>query len=251
MATLTTYLYRTRIEVVSAFEMQGNTMSMFYTPNLKVYSGIDNHIQILFKNRDQKKVNLSEKSAWFIMFDKDSGTVLLSKPITIENEEKGIGSLLLTEHDLGNLTERYYSYSFKIENGDGITQIGYSDDNYSADGVLQLVHGVYPEFADSIVERFLTGNVGSSINVPSIARNSPHLHSAQVFFDVGGFTGSLTIEGTLSPLVSNLNNDQYTVVKTIEYVDQVENELINWAGNFTAVRFIRSDTGISKILYRP
>ena len=56
MTVITGYLYAQRHTAVVTDTGVNNIMSMFYTPNIKVYRGIDNFIRIEFKNRDQKRV---------------------------------------------------------------------------------------------------------------------------------------------------------------------------------------------------
>ena len=55
MTTITSYLYKQNLQVVTTDTGVGNTMSMFYTPNVKVYRGVNNDIRVNFVNRRSKE----------------------------------------------------------------------------------------------------------------------------------------------------------------------------------------------------
>jgi hypothetical protein len=159
MTTITSYLYKQNLQVVTTDTGVSNIMSMFYTPNIKVYRGVDNDIRVNFVNRDQKKTSIADKTATFIMIDKETNMTLIERPVTALNAAQGYAEFTLSETDLLNLDAKYYTYSFKVVNGEGRTQIGYSDDTYGAGGVLELVDGVYPTFKASTVESFGAGDI--------------------------------------------------------------------------------------------
>ena len=250
MTAITSYLYNQNHTVITVDPTVGTTMSMFYTPNIKVYRGIDNEIRVNFKNKDQQKTSIVDKTVTFIMIDKEASTTLVTRTITPVDAPNGLGKFTLTETDLVNLDAKFYTYSFKVVDGEGNTRIGYSDDTYGAGGVLELVEGVYPIFKASTSEAFGAGNTGSVIyNDPYINRNVAQ-HTAQIYFS-SAFTGTLLIEGSLSPAVQGLNNDDFTTIQTETYTAQTANAVVNWNGVYSATRFTRSGSELSKVLYRP
>ena len=218
MSTITSYLYEQNLQVVTTDTAVSNIMSMFYTPNVKVYRGVDNDIRVNFVNRDQKKTSLIDKTASFIMIDPDTNMTLLEKSVTSIDATKGIAEINISETDLLNLTAKYYTYSFKIVDGEGKTQIGYSDDNYGAGGSLEVLDGVYPTFQESTA-----------------------------------FTGTLTIQGSLSPQPTGLQNADFTTISVQTYTAQTANAFVSFTGVYSAVRFVRATTTgtLSQVLYRP
>ena len=124
MTTITSYLYEQKIQVTTTDVTVGNTMSMFYTQPIKVYRGIDNPVRVNFVNRDQKKVNLADKTVTFVMIDKDTNKTLKTRSVEKINTRDGIVELTLRDVDLYNLDAKFYTYAFKVENGEGRTQIG-------------------------------------------------------------------------------------------------------------------------------
>lgn len=252
MTTITSYLYKQNLQVVTTDTGVSNIMSMFYTPNIKVYRGVDNDIRVNFVNRDQKKTSIADKTATFIMIDKETNMTLIERPVTALNAAKGYAEFTLSETDLLNLDAKYYTYSFKVVNGEGRTQIGYSDDTYGAGGVLELVDGVYPTFKASTVESFGAGDIGSVIYLqPYINRNTA-LHSAQVYFS-SAFTGTLVAQGSLKPSINGLQDDDFVTLETKTYTGQTDNDFFSWNGVYSAIRFVRTTTTgtLSQVLYRP
>ena len=252
MTTITSYLYKQNLQVVTTDTGVSNIMSMFYTPNIKVYRGVDNDIRVNFVNRDQKKTSIADKTATFIMIDKETNMTLIERPVTALNAAQGYAEFTLSETDLLNLDAKYYTYSFKVVNGEGRTQIGYSDDTYGAGGVLELVDGVYPTFKASTVESFGAGDIGSVIYLqPYINRNTA-LHSAQVYFS-SAFTGTLVAQGSLKPSINGLQDDDFVTLETKTYTGQTDNDFFSWNGVYSAIRFVRTATTgtLSQVLYRP
>lgn len=252
MTTITSYLYKQNLQVVTTDTGVSNIMSMFYTPNIKVYRGVDNDIRVNFVNRDQKKTSIADKTATFIMIDKETNMTLIERPVTALNAAQGYAEFTLSETDLLNLDAKYYTYSFKVVNGEGRTQIGYSDDTYGAGGVLELVNGVYPTFKASTVESFGAGDIGSVIYLqPYINRNTA-LHSAQVYFS-SAFTGTLVAQGSLKPSINGVQDDDFVTLETKTYTGQTDNDFFSWNGVYSAIRFVRTTTTgtLSQVLYRP
>ena len=107
-------------------------------------------------------------------------------------------------------------------------------------------------FSASVTENYDGGDTGDAIyNDPYINRNDA-AHTAQVYFS-SAFTGSLDIQVSLSPQTQALNNDDFTVLKTITYTAQEDSDVVHWNGVYSAVRFVRSTTSgtLSQVLYRP
>ena len=251
MTTITSYLYKQNLQVVTTDTGVGNTMSMFYTPNVKVYRGVNNDIRVNFVNRDQKKTSIADKTAKFIMIDKDTNMTLLEKPVTALDAVKGSAEITLSETDLLNLPAKYYTYSFTVVDGEGNTQIGYSDDNYGAGGSLEVLDGVYPAFKASTIEDFGAGDTGSVLYLTSYVNQNTALHSAQVYFS-SAFTGTLVAQGSLKPSVNGVQDDDFVTLVTKTYTEQTANDFFSWNGVFSAIRFVRTTTTgtLSQVLYR-
>tara|TARA_R110000782_G_scaffold39147_6_gene91265 strand:- start:6142 stop:6897 length:756 start_codon:yes stop_codon:yes gene_type:complete len=251
MTVTTGYLYAQKHTAVITDTGVSNLMSMFYTPTVKVYRGIDNYIRIEFKNRDQKRVNMSGKTANIVVLDKENNVAYLERALTVVNEQKGIMEASVTQGDLLNLDSKFYNYALKVTDGEDRTAPAYADDNYGANGVLEVADGVYPTFIASTTEAFASGDTGSTISIkPYINRNTAQ-HTAQVYFS-SAFTGTLEIQGSINPS-NSIQNADFTTIATETYTAQTDNAYVNFTGVYSAVRFKRTTTSgtLSQVLYRP
>lgn len=251
MTVITGYLYAQRHTAVITDTGVTNLMSMFYTPPIKVYRGLDNRVRIEFKNRDQKRVNMADKSASIVILDKENGVAYVERVLTTIDDARGIMEANITETDLLALDAKLYNYGIKVTDGEGRVNPAYADDNYGANGTLEIAEGVYPTFVESTTESFSSGDTGSTITLkPYINRNTAN-HTAQIYFS-SEFTGTLTIEGSINPS-NSIQNADFTTIATKTYTAQTANDYINFTGVYSAVRFKRSTTTgtLSQILYRP
>lgn len=251
MTVITGYLYAQRHTAVITDTGVNNLMSMFYTPNIKIYRGLDNRFRIEFKNRDQKRVNMTSKTASIVILDKQNGVAYVERNLTHIDSVRGIMEANITESDLLNLDAKMYNYALKVTDEADVVNPAYADDNYGANGVLEIAEGVYPTFKESTTEDFSAGNTGSVITVaPYINRNTA-LHTAQVYFS-SAFTGSLEIQGSINPS-NSIQNADFTTITTKNYTAQTDNDYINFTGVYSAVRFVRTTTTgtLSQVLYRP
>ena len=251
MTVTTGYLYAQKHTAVVTDTGVNNQMSMFYTPNIKVYRGIDNFIRIEFKNRDQKRITMTDHTANIIIMDKENSVAYTERALTALDPRKGLFEASITQGDLLNLDAKFYSYSLKVTGPEGRISPAYADDNYGANGTLEVVEGMYPAFKESTSEAFGSGDTGSTITIaPYINRNTAQ-HTAQVYFS-SSFTGSLAIQGSINPS-NSIQNADFTTISTTTYTDQTDNAYINFTGVYSAVRFVRTTTSgtLSQVLYRP
>lgn len=250
MNVTTGYLYAQRHTAVVTDTGVNNIMSMFYTPTIKVYRGIDNYVRIEFKNRDQKRVSMTDHTAKIVIIDKENSVAYVERALEPIDPRRGIFEALISEGDLLNLDAKFFTYSLKVTGPEDRTAPAYADDNHGANGVLEIVEGVYPAFVESTSETFAS-DTGSTIHIkPYINRNTAQ-HTAQVYFS-SAFTGTLTIEGSINPS-NSIQNADFTTITSKTYTAQEDNDYINFTGVYSAVRFVRSTTTgtLSQVLYRP
>jgi hypothetical protein len=233
-----------------------------YQRTLKLYKGIDNTIRFVFKNSDQKPVNLSGPSpstGFIVVFNvsnPDSGDVLLSKTADIVNAVGGIVTVTLTEFELINCYHEWYSYSVLISDPTtGKNYVVYSDDNYEVEGQIHLISNSYPTLKPSLNVQLPT-NSNTTITSSTVTLDHPAAHhTAQYFFT--NFSGIVTVQGSLDSLPSNGNTGGNTsltwgTVSSTTYVNQTATKYENFAGVFTAVRFVifPLSGSVNKVLYR-
>ena len=143
MITVKTYLYPNLAEVQvfdpTIFTTRNRQM---YSRPIKVYQGIDNPIQVLVKNQDQKKVNLTGSSMTAQIQDPTNQTTISSYPVTWENIMLGQGNFTLDRATIDSLENRFYKLTFSANTAGTVTPV-YIDDNYGVPLDLEVLPAYY------------------------------------------------------------------------------------------------------------
>lgn len=158
MQTIKAYLYPNTMEVqildTSIYTVRNRTV---YSRPIKIYQGIDNPIQIIIKNQDQKAVDLTGYSVQVDIQDPVNQLTVISYTVTFTDITKGQGYIIVDKDTVNSLEQRFYKLSTKttlIE--DAQESPMYIDDNYSVLLDLQVLAGYQSTMAGAPV---LTGNV--------------------------------------------------------------------------------------------
>ena len=236
---------------------------IMYQRKIKLYKGVQNLVQFLFKNADQKPVNVTGWTITFNMMSDYEGILALSKPATVVNAIGGLVTVSVSEFDLIDLVNNRYSYALTVTDPNGIEQVVYSDDNYDVRGEVILTAGPYPELKNSILVDLPTNSntnvITSSLVADKGSRQQSANHSAQFYFN--NFTGNITVQGTLDSLPPTGNVAASTLswgtISNLQYTNQALTDYHNFTGVYTAVRFVVAPTNgnvnpspVTKILYR-
>jgi hypothetical protein len=234
-----------------------------YERTVKVYHGVDNTIQFLFRNSDQQRVNVT---GWLITFNMISDTenaLVVSKPATVIDAPNGLVTVILTEFDLIGLKNSAYNYALTVTDPNGIEQVVYAAENYEVRGTIIVQAGPYPKVKPSIMVDIPTSS-NSAIYTSALTadRNSMQQssrHTAQFYFN--NFTGNLEIQATLDtvPTSGNVGGSSLSwgTISNLQYVNQMTTDYYTFDGVFSAVRFVVKPTDgnvtpspVTKILYR-
>ncbi len=152
MQTITAYNLLNVIEVQyldpTIFTVRNRNV---YTRPIKVYQGIDNPVQILVLNQDQKKVNVTGYAVQLDIQDPDLQGAVASIPVIMSNVMLGQGSATITKDIVNALTARNYKITIKlIADSTNLEQPLYVDSNYSCRVDLEVYDGWYENMAESI-----------------------------------------------------------------------------------------------------
>jgi hypothetical protein len=110
-----------------------------YSRPIKVYQGVDNPIQVIVKNQDQKKVNLTGYVMQASIQDPINQLTVETYAVTFANIAAGQGNFTIDKGTINSLEQRFYKLTFKtIKTSDNTEQPVYVDDNYSAP--LELIY---------------------------------------------------------------------------------------------------------------
>jgi hypothetical protein len=139
MITVKAYLYPNTVEVQvfdpTIFNVRNRQV---YSRPIKIYQGIDNPIQIIVKNQDQKSVNLTGYAVQIDIQDPVNQVTVASYPVTFTDITKGQGTIVIDKITVNSLEQRFYKLSTKTIQGSDEAPL-YIDDNYSVLLDLQVL----------------------------------------------------------------------------------------------------------------
>ena len=151
MITVKAYVYPNTAEVQvfdpSIFTVRNRVV---YSRPIKVYQGVDNPIQVLFRNQDQKFVNLTGYTVSAQIQDPTNQTTVNSYAVTFADITTGMGTFVLDATHINTLENRFYKLTFLLTNtGSGAVSPLYIDDNYGATLDLEVLPGYYSNYSPS------------------------------------------------------------------------------------------------------
>jgi len=161
MITVKTYLYPNTAEVQVFDPTIFTTRNrQVYSRPIKVYQGIDNPIQVLVKNQDQKNVNLTGYTVQASIQDPTNKTTIETYAVTFANIAVGQGTFTLDKGTINTLENRFYKLTFKtIKSSDNTEQPVYIDDNYGVPLDLEVLPAYYADSASDTSEVIFDGGV--------------------------------------------------------------------------------------------
>ena len=145
MITVKAYIYPNTAEVQIFDPTIFTTRNrQVYSRPIKVYQGIDNPIQVIVLNQDQKKVNLTGSSVTASIQDPVNQVTIKSYPITFANIMLGQGSFTFDANTINSLEQRFYKLAFSttVTSSDVTTPV-YIDDNYGVPLDLEVLPAYY------------------------------------------------------------------------------------------------------------
>ena len=129
MTTIQTYLYTKKIEVQfwdpTVFVTRNYQV---YTRPVTVYQGVDNPLNVVIKNQDQKPANLTGYVVQADLQDVRNTTTVTSLAIRWVDITRGFGVIIFDRDLVNNLDQRMYTITFKkTKIGDAASTPMYSD----------------------------------------------------------------------------------------------------------------------------
>ena len=115
-----------------------------YSRPITVYQGIDNPLQIVIRNQDQKSVNITGYLVQLDIQDPQAQGSVESLAITMTDETKGLGTVTIPKEVVNALDQRIYKLTIKLINQSTNTDRPlYIDDNFGALLDLEVLPGWY------------------------------------------------------------------------------------------------------------
>ena len=147
MITVKAYIYPNTAEVQIFDPTIFTTRNrQVYSRPIKVYQGIDNPIQVIVMNQDQKKVNLTGYTVQASIQDPTNQVTIETYAVTFANVAIGQGTFTLDKGTINTLENRFYKLTFKtIKTSDSTEQPVYIDDNYGVPLDLEILPAYWAE----------------------------------------------------------------------------------------------------------
>jgi hypothetical protein len=149
MITVKAYLYPNTAEVQVFDPTIFTTRNrQVYSRPIKVYQGVDNPVQVIIRNQDQKSVNLTGYTVQADIQDPTNQLTVNSYAVTFADITKGLGNFTLDQTTIDSLEQRFYKLTFKTTLiATDTTQPMYIDDNYGVPLDLEVLPAYYSETA--------------------------------------------------------------------------------------------------------
>jgi len=129
-----------------------------YSRPIKVYQGIDNPVQVIVKNQDQKNVNLTGYTVQASIQDPTNQVTIETYAVTFANVAVGQGTFTLDKGTINTLENRFYKLTFKtIKTSDSTEQPVYIDDNYGVPLDLEILPAYWAETVAQDTEVIIDG----------------------------------------------------------------------------------------------
>jgi len=228
-----------------------------YQRDLKVYRGIDNDIQFVVKNADQKPVDISLYKAWFLAMYK--GKELIRQQATILDDGssttlRGKLSVNVSENLLLDIPHSALDYSIYLEDTNEDKTITYADTQYGVCGNLLVVDCGLPQPKSSIeITNFSDSGdlkISDASNAEPGINGNDALHTATIY--ASNFAGDLVMQGTLHDSLDNTT--KWFDIETVTLSNEAEPKIVNANGVFSYLRFkydtTQANGSIDKILLR-
>jgi hypothetical protein len=145
MITVKAYLYPNTVEVQVFDPTIFTTRNrVVYSRPIKVYQGVDNPIQIIVRNQDQKPVNLTGSTVTASIQDPVNQVTIKSYAVTWVDITKGLGNFTFDANTINSLEQRFYklALSTTVISSD-VTSPVYIDDNYTVPLDLEILPAYY------------------------------------------------------------------------------------------------------------
>jgi len=166
---------------------------------------------------------------------------------------KGLFQVTITEGDLLNVDQQYFSYTVYLVDQDNINVLTYTDSHFGNNGIIYVSGDAFPSIIDSQeVSTFTQIDdiwYSESIQALPAINNNTALHTAAVYTD--NFVGNVTVQSTLENQVTGTT--VWADVATLSFTGtETEPKPVNFNGMFTYIRFMANSdpSSIDKILVR-
>jgi hypothetical protein len=115
-----------------------------YSRPIKIYQGMENAIQVIIRNQDQKSVDLTGYNVTATIQDPNNKVSIIDYNVEFSDITKGLGNFTIDYATVNSLEQRFYKLTFKtIRIEDSQQRPLYIDDNYGVPLDLEVLPAYY------------------------------------------------------------------------------------------------------------
>lgn len=247
MQKVPVYLYNNTVEILFDLNQNQRVNNIMYQRNISIQRGLQNKLQLQFKNSDQKLLDITSSTFVFSMFDDTDQRLLIEKPVEILDDGvtrslRGLGLVTLTENDTLHLESVYYKFAVKQLNDSGSFEPTYANTYYTVGGTIRLLHDVEPTLKPTVTvvdfQRYFNADLqryewySGNIEAHPEFKNSSAINTCA--FYMSNYKGTVLIEGTLENVPGTFGN--YALIDTRTYNNFSGIDYVNFTGIFTKIR---------------
>lgn len=145
MQRIQTYLYANKLEVQFLDSSSNGPRSRrVYSRPVTIYQGVDNPIQVVIKNQEQRPVDVTDYAIQADLQDPLNRVTVARFDVTMSDAVRGLGSFVIDKTTALALDQRFYHITFKaIKTSDNSEQPMYMDDNFGAPVPVEVREAYY------------------------------------------------------------------------------------------------------------
>jgi hypothetical protein len=119
-----------------------------YSRPIKVYQGVDNPVQVVVRNQDQKAVDLTGSTVTASIEDPVNQVTIMSYPVVFDDITTGLGRFTFDANTINSLEQRFYKLAFSTTVvSTEVSGPVYIDDNYGVPLDLEVLPVYYSTMA--------------------------------------------------------------------------------------------------------
>ena len=211
MQKITSYLYPNRIQLTTDLAVHPTEWRIVYQRKFKIYKGLHNQLLLDFKNAEQKRINVSDKTVKFVVMDQLDQEIYTTT--AVHSATPGLATVDIPASAVSYIAPQFLKYSVYIENLNGTLSPVYGDTQFGVTGTFDLLSHAVPTslpvliidtfnyMVDDSVEPYVTTFYSEAveINQPN-DRSSVQSVSLEFFFV--NFAGNIDVQFTEDVVVS-------------------------------------------------
>jgi len=142
MQKITSYLYPNRIQLTADLTTHQTEWRIVYQRKFKIYKGLDNELLLDFKNAEQKRIDVSDKTIKMVLMDQLDQEIYTTN--VVHSATPGLATVTIPSTAVSYLAPQFLKYTIYIQNANGSKSPVYGDTQFGVTGTMDLLGGAMP-----------------------------------------------------------------------------------------------------------